>query len=71
MTILRRFDGEGEGEGVDERLAGGGRAGAPEDPSAATGEGSATEASGEDSAEAGTAATSVEEALAETAEKSP
>ena len=76
ITTLRRFDREGEGEGVDKQLAGSGRAGALENPSAATGEGLATEASGEDLAEAGTPAASAEEAsaeaaLAETAERSP
>ena len=76
ITSLRHFNREAEGEGVDKQLAGGSRAGAPEDLSAATGKGSATEASGEDLAEAGTAAASAEEAsaeaaLAETVERSP
>lgn len=71
MSVLRRFD--GEGEGVGERLAGGSRAGTLEDPSAATGKdpaAAALAATGEDSAEAGTEA-EAEAALVEAAEVSP
>ena len=67
ITTLRCFDREGEGKGVDKQLVGSSRAGALEDLSAVTGEGSATEASGKDLAEAGTAAASAEEALVEAA----